>query len=451
MKPSCRVHPNQVHLTALQRRRSAFIQRIGNGIAILTSAKLNQSPAGDRAVFRQDSDFLYLTGCAEIHAMAVFIPQHPDFKSVLFLRERDSLSELWNGPMLGVTDSAEILGFDRVFSINDFEKKIPEWMSHADTIYWDSSPEQEFFESLRGILQGSRLRRNGAEILNVRDVIHEMRLFKDEVELESLKRANQIASLAHEAAMQFARPGKYEFQVQSVLEAVMRSAGSSQLGYPSIVAGGANACCLHYNLNNCRLEKGDLLLIDAGCEWNYYTADITRTFPVGGQFMGEQRALYELVLNAQEKSIAAIQPGARMSELNELVGRIIADGLLQLGVIRGSVDEVLEKKRHKEFFPHGLGHWLGMDVHDVGRYRIKNVERTLEPGMCITIEPGIYIQPGAADIDPRWHGIGIRIEDNIHVTSGGHENLTPCKKAVSEVESLVGSMQGELCEFFSLR
>lgn len=449
MKPACRIHPSPTQLEALRRRRTEFMKRIGSGIAILPSAKASQSPAGDRAVFRQDSDFLYLTGCTEIHSLAVFVPQHPEFRSVLFLREREASSELWNGPMLGTIDSAELLGFDKVFPLNDFEKKIPEWLSHADTIYWDASPDQEFFESLRSLLQGSRLRRNGAELLNVRDIIHELRLFKDEFELNSLRRANQIASRAHEAAMQFARPGVYEYQVQAVLESVMRSAGSSQLGYPSIVASGANACCLHYNLNNCRLEKGDLLLIDAGCEWNFYTADITRTFPVGGQFSGEQKALYDLVLDAQQQSIASIRPGAKLSELNDSVGRIIASGLLQLGVMKGSLDEILEKKKHKEFFPHGLGHWLGMDVHDVGRYRIKNVERPLEPGMCVTIEPGIYIQPDNVDVDPRWHGIGIRIEDNILVTPQGYENLTSCKKSAVDVESLAGSMPSPLSELFA--
>ncbi len=448
MKLECRTRLSESQLNALRRRRKDFMNLIGNGIAILPAAKPGDSPAGDRATYRQDSDFLYLTGCPETQALAVFIPQHPNFQSVLFVRERDALSELWNGPMMGVSDAGAILGFDQVFALSEMEKKIPEWLSHADTIFWDSSPEQEFFEQLRPLLQGSRLRRNGAEILNVRDVIHELRLFKDDVELEALRRANQIASSAHEAAMQFVRPGVSEFQVQAVLESVMRSAGSSQLGYPSIVAGGSNACCLHYNLNTCRLDEGDLLLIDAGCELNFYTADITRTFPVSGKFTGEQRALYDLVLESQIKSIAAIKPGAKLSELNDLAGRILAEGLIHLGLLKGSVEEVLEKKRHKDFFPHGLGHWLGMDVHDVGRYRIKNVERPLEPGMCVTIEPGIYVQPGTADVDPRWHGIGIRIEDNILVTANGSENFTPCAKATSDVESLVGTMSPQLSTFF---
>jgi Xaa-Pro aminopeptidase len=297
-------------------------------------------------------------------------------------------------------------------------------------------------------LQGSRLRRNGAEILNVRDVIHEMRLFKAEDEQEALRKANAIASRAHEAAMQFARAGASEFQVQAVLESVMLSAGSAQLGYPSIVASGANACCLHYNVNTCALAAGELLLIDAGCEWNFYTADITRTFPVSGQFTPEQRILYELVLDTQLKAIASVRPGAKWSELNESAGRILTSGLKDCGILKCSQEEAWEKKKYKEFFPHGLGHWLGMDVHDVGRYKIKNVERPFEPGMCLTIEPGLYIQPGSPDVDERWHGIGIRIEDNILVTAEGCENLTPCIKNTAEVEAAVSSMPESLRKFF---
>jgi len=448
MKPESRIQLSAAHREVLQRRRSAFMDAISNGIAFLPSAKPNLGPAGDRATFRQDSDFLYLTGCQETPSLAVFIPQHPQHRTVLFVRERDSFSELWNGPMLGVADARDTLGFDLVLPLSEFEKKIPEWMAFADTIYWDTSPEQEFYEQLRPLLQGSRLRRNGAEILNVRDVLHELRLFKDELEIESLRVANAIASRAHEMAMRFVQPGDYEYQVQAVLEAVMRGAGSTQLGYPSIVAGGANACCLHYNLNSCQIAQGELLLIDAGCEWSFYTADITRTFPVSGRFSSEQKELYELVLLSQQKSIESIRPGAKLSELNDFAGRILADGLIQLGILQCSLDEALEKKKHKDFFPHSLGHWLGLDVHDVGRYRIKNIERTLEPGMCVTIEPGLYVQPSQANVDARWHGIGIRIEDNILVTAQGSVNLTPCVKGVDELQSIVGTCSQEIRGLF---
>jgi Xaa-Pro aminopeptidase len=416
------------------------MQSIGNGIALVVSAKANSGPAGYRAAFRQDSDFMYLTGCPETDSLAVFLPQHPQHKSILFIRESDPLTELWNGPMLGVTGAQEQLGFDLVLPLSEIEKKIPEWLTHADSIYWDAAPELEFYDVLRPILQGSRLRRNGAEILNVRDAIHELRLFKDELEIESLQRANDIASRAHELAMRATRPGMSEFQIQALLEMSMRFAGSTQLGYPSIVAAGANACCLHYNINNSRLADGELLLIDAGCESNFYTADITRTWPVNGKFSGEQKAIYELVLESQLKSIDAIRPGVKLTELNDLAGKVLAEGLIHLGIITTSLEETLEKKTHKEFFPHGLGHWLGLDVHDVGRYRIKNIERTLAPGMCMTVEPGIYIQPGMANVDARWHGIGIRIEDNILLTAQGTRNLTTCAKSTKDVEALVGTL-----------
>lgn len=450
LKSACRLSISENERTILRRRRDALMQSIGSGIAFVVSAQPNAGPAAYRAAFRQDSDFLYLSGCPETDALAVFIPQHPQHKSVLFIRERDALSELWNGPMLGLDNAAAQLDFDLVLPLNEMDKKIPEWLSFADSIYWDASPELEFYERLRPLLQGSRLRRNGAEILNVRDVIHEQRLFKDELEIESLQRANDIASRAHELAMRVTRSGLFEYQVQAFLEMSMRVSGSSQLGYPSIVAGGANACCLHYNINNCRLDNGDLLLVDAGCESNFYTADITRTWPVSGKFTGEQRALYELVLETQVRSIEKIRPGLKLTELNDFAGRTLAEGLIHLGILKCSIDEALEKKRHKDFFPHGLGHFLGLDVHDVGRYRIKNVERALEAGMCVTIEPGLYIQPSFPDVDARWHGLGIRIEDNILVTAEGHRNFTTCIKNVEEIEAVVGTLSAnELKSFVS--
>jgi len=439
VKAESRNFVSETEKEILTKRRQQFMKSIGQSIAFLPSARPNSGPAGYRAAFRQDSDFLYLTGCRETDALAVFIPEHPQHKSVLFLRERDALTELWNGPMLGLDGGREQLGFDLTLPISEMEKHIPALLSHADGIYWDASPEREFYERLQPLLQGSRLRREGCEILNVRDVIHEQRLFKDEFEIECLQKANDIASRAHERAMQVTRAGLYEYQVQAVLEMTMQMQGSSQLGYPSIVAGGANACCLHYNINSCRLENSELLLIDAGCEANFYTADITRTWPVNGKFSGEQRAIYELVLDSQIRSIEKIKSGVRLSELNDFAAQVLTEGLIDLGVIRCSLEEALENKRVKEFFPHRLGHFLGLDVHDVGRYRIKNVERMLESGMCLTVEPGIYIQPNHADVDSRWHGIGVRIEDNILVTASGFRNFTSCVKSLTDIENMVGT------------
>jgi Xaa-Pro aminopeptidase len=424
---------------------------IGSGIAILSSARPNNGPSGDRATYRQDSDFLYLTGCPEPHSVAVFVPQSSNEKSILFLREREPQSELWNGPMLGLSGAHDVLGFDAVYSITELEKKLPKLLAFADTIYWDSTPQQDFHEQLSPLLLGSRLRKHGAEILNVRDVVHELRLFKDEFEIESLRRANAIASEAHEAAMRFSHSGVKEYQVQAVLESVMRSRGSSQLGYPSIVAGGSNACCLHYNVNSCRVENNELLLIDAGCEWNFLTADITRTFPVSGKFTPEQKDIYELTLMAQKAAIEALRPGVLFSQVGELAARVLIDGLLQLGLLSGTAESILESQKHKEFFPHSLGHFLGMDVHDVGRYRIKNIERPLEAGMVVTIEPGLYAQPDCITVDERWRGIGVRIEDNILITRDGFENLTSCVKSVEDVEGTVGQMSPELKSFFGFQ
>jgi len=448
MKQDCRTQLSDTQRKALFERRRKFMSNIGAGIAILPSARPNCGPSGDRATYRQDSDFLYLTGCPEPHSVAVFVPQGREEKSVLFVRERETQSELWNGPMLGVSDALEVLGFDAVYSIAELEKKLPQLLSYADTIYWDSSPQQEFHEQLSQLLLGSRLRKYGAEVLNVRDVVHELRLFKDQFEIDSLRMANAIASDAHEAAMRFSHPGVNECQVQAVLESVMRARGSSQLGYPSIVAGGSNACCLHYNVNSCRVENNELLLIDAGCEWNFLTADITRTFPVSGKFTPEQKEIYELTLLAQKTAIDALRPGVLFSHVGELAARVLIDGLLQLGLLSGTADSILESQTHKAFFPHSLGHFLGMDVHDVGRYRIKNVERPLEAGMVVTIEPGLYIQPECQTVDERWRGIGVRIEDNILVTNDGYENLTSCVKSVEDVEAAVGQLRAEVKSFF---
>lgn len=448
MKLDCRPRLSEEQLKALLARRKKFMTTIGSGIAIVSSARPNGGPSGDRATYRQDSDFLYLTGCSEPNSVAVFVPQAPQLRSILFVREREAQSELWNGPMLGVSGAQELLGFDAVYPISELEKKLPGLLAHADTIYWDASPQGEYFERLSPLILGSRLRKYGAEILNVRDVIHELRLFKDAFEIDSLKTANAIASLAHEAAMQFAAPGVYESQVQAVLESVMRSRGSSQLGYPSIVAGGSNACCLHYNVNSCQLQNNELLLIDAGCEWNFLTADITRTFPVSGRFTAEQKDIYDLTLHAQSCAIEALRPGVLFSEVGNIAARALIDGLLQLGILNGQLDSILEKQEHKEFFPHSLGHYLGLDVHDVGRYRIKNIERPLEAGMVVTIEPGLYIQPDCLTVDERWRGIGVRIEDNILVTQNGFENLTACKKSVAEIEALVGTIHPDVRAFF---
>lgn len=449
MKLECRTRLGEAHLNALIERRRKFMSTIGSGIAILSSAKPNSGPSGDRATFRQDSDFLYLTGCPEPHSVAVFIPQGKSERSVLFLREREAHSELWNGPMLGVSGARETLGFDAVYPISELENKLPQLMACADTIYWDSSPQQEYYEQLSALLLGSRLRKYGGEILNARDVVHELRLFKDQFEVDSLRTANALASAAHEAAMRFSRPNVYEYQVQAVLESVMRSRGSSQLGYPSIVAGGSNACCLHYNVNSCQVENNELLLIDAGCEWNFLTADITRTFPVSGKFTPEQKEIYNLTLTAQRTAIEALRPGVLFSQVGELATRVLIDGLLQLGLLKGTPESILESQKHKEFFPHSLGHFLGMDVHDVGRYRIKNVERPLEAGMVITIEPGLYIQPSCVSVDECWRGIGVRIEDNILITKDGSENLTTCAKSVEDIEAIVGHLHGEVRTFFT--
>ena len=448
MKKTAEFRASPLLQESLRRRRSAFLDALEGGIAVVSASAPVASPDGDRILYHANSSFYYLTGFDDSDAVAVFVPGHPTEKAILFLREKDRNVELWHGPMLGIQGAREQLCFDAAYSLEKLESKLKEYLEHANSIFWSAHSLQPLHGMLNEALLGSRLRRNGAEVFDPEPLLSELRLKKDSYEIQQLKSANVIASAAHEAAMLRAihrgtrnlpeSQGSplFEFQVQATLEAAMKEHGVRHLGYPSIVASGENACCLHYSLNNSALEKGDMMLIDAGCEWMGYTSDITRTWPVDGIFTAPQKELYQLVLKAQKKAIEAIKPGVLMSKLTDISLEVMIEGLVSLGLLKGTVAEIREQKKDKDFIPHSLGHWLGLDVHDVGRYRIKNEERPLEAGMCLTIEPGIYVQPYLENIDARWRGIGIRIEDNILVTAQGFENLTPCIKEIHDLEAL---------------
>ncbi|MCA2960874.1 MAG: aminopeptidase P family protein, partial [Silvanigrellales bacterium] len=367
--------------------------------------------------------------------VAVFAPFAARERSVLFLPARDAQTEIWNGPMTPPEDAALAYGFDAAYPLSELEAKLPEILKGASCVYGGPGGTLAASREVDAGLRNARLRQKGVEWRENTVLLGELRLVKSAWELEQMRAACRLGSRMHERAMAVGRPGSHEYTLQAALEEFARSRGSLWMGYPSIVAAGENATCLHYAVNNCRVDDGDLVLIDAGCEWNGFTSDITRTFPANGRFTQVQKALYEVVLRSQKAAIALARPGATLEQLSEASTEILVDGLLTLGLLKGDPQVLVEEKKYKEFYPHGLSHWLGLDVHDVGAYDVAGARRPLEPGMAFTVEPGLYVQPGNTDVDAKWRGLGIRIEDNIVITAQGHENLVDCVKELEAVEA----------------
>jgi Xaa-Pro aminopeptidase len=332
--------------------------------------------------------------------------------------------------------AAGVFGFDAAYPLSELAAKLPELLKGSSCVYASRAQGLAAETDVAAGLQGARLRQKGIEWRESSYLLGELRLVKSEWEIAQLREACRLGSRMHEIAMRRGRPGRHEYELQAWMEGFARENGSLWMGYASIVASGENATCLHYGVNNCRIEEGEVVLVDAGCEWNGFTSDITRTFPASGRFSKEQRALYEVVLRAQKEAIARVRPGATLKELSEHATAVLVEGLLSLGLLAGDARALVEGKEHKAFYPHSLSHWLGMDVHDVGAYEAAGSDRPLEPGMCFTIEPGLYIQPDNEAVAAVWRGLGIRIEDDILVTADGSENLVDCPKEVEEVEAL---------------
>lgn len=424
-------------------RRQKLLARMGQGIAILPTAtqKLRNNDAHYR--FRPDSDFYYLTGFAEPEAVLVLAPGHPQGPYILFVRPRDPEREVWDGYRAGLEGARERFGADQAFSIHDIDSILPGFLENQDILFYSVGRNADFDGRVMHWLNMARAKvRAGVsaprEIVDVDELIHEMRLRKDAAEIELMRRAAGITGAAHRQAMRNCRPGLYEYELEAEIEYVFRRLGANAPAYPSIVGGGANACILHYIENRATLRDGDLVLIDAGAEYDCYAADVTRTFPVNGRFSAEQRALYELVLAAQQAAIEAVRPGNPYHLYHDAAVRVLTEGLIRLGLLQGSLEQCLEKESYKRFYMHRTGHWLGMDVHDVGVYKRQGEWRLLEPGMVLTVEPGLYVAPDNLDVEARWRGIGIRIEDDVLVTDTGCEVLTrDVPKAVDEIEALM--------------
>ncbi|MEL7038772.1 MAG: aminopeptidase P N-terminal domain-containing protein [Cyanobacteria bacterium J06592_8] len=432
--------------TEYQQRREQLMTRIGNGTAIFRSAPMAVMHNDVEYSFRQDSDFFYLTGFNEPNAVAVLAPHHEEHKFVLFVQPKDLEKETWTGYRTGVEKAKEVYGADEAYPIAELDEKLPQYLEKADRIFYRLGHDESFNHKV--IRHWRKLMRvypkKGTGPIALQDagtILHPMRLLKSETELELMRKAADIAVKAHNHARNFAQAGRYEYEIQAEIEHLFGLNGGSP-AYPSIVASGQNACILHYIENNRQLQTGDLLLIDAGCSYQYYNSDITRTFPIGGKFTAEQKTIYEMVLKAQLAAIEQVKPGNHFKQVHDTAVRILVEGLMDLGLLTGDIEEIIKEEKYKPFYMHKTGHWLGLDVHDVGVYQWGENPQELQPGQVLTVEPGIYISPeikpveGQPEVDQRWRGIGVRIEDDVLVTADGCEVLTAgVPKSVEEMES----------------
>jgi len=421
-----------------------FIKRMSpDSVAIIASAREATRSNDTQYRYRQDSDFLYLTGFDEPEAIAIIAPAKEQ-KFTLFVRPRDPEREIWDGRRAGVEGARSSFGADASFPISEFEEKLADYLNGATNLYYrigNGNPDldETILKHIRRLRAMGRRGMGAPEaIIDTGAIIHEMRLFKTEEEIEMMQRAADIAAEGHIEAMKQARPGMNEYEVEALIEYVFRKQGASGPAYTSIVGGGANATVLHYINNDATLRDGDLLLIDAGAEYRGYASDITRTFPVNGRFTEAQRDIYDLVLKTQMSCVEMVRPGVTHDELKNHSIELLTEGMVKLGLLQGDTKKLIEEEKYKQFYMHRLGHFLGMDVHDVGRYHDRDESRRVEPGMVMTIEPGLYISPDTKDIPEKYLGIGVRIEDDILVTEDGHRVLSDkAPKGVEEIEELM--------------
>ncbi len=411
-------------------------------VAILIGGRLITRSADSQFPFRQDSDFWYLTGFDHPNAIAVLRTDGgPEY--TLFVEPRDPDAETWTGVRPGVEGATRDHGADEAYPNQDFQTRLPDLLAAAKRVYHmlgrDPAIDAKIVETCENMRLRSRLGRVPPEALvDPRSIIHEMRLHKEPAELDLMRRAADISREAHGDAARLAHPGAFEYELEAALEYAFRRRGARGPAYTTIVGGGANATVLHYVRNDQKLREGELVLIDAGCELAGYASDVTRTYPVGGRFGAPARAVYDVVLAAQEAALASCRPGITLPEIHATAVRSLTEGLVELGVLSGSVDELVAKESYRRFYMHQTSHWLGLDVHDAGTYRKAGEARRLEPGMVFTVEPGLYFAPSLEGVDARFLGIGVRIEDDVIVTADGCEVLTAAiPKAPEELEALV--------------
>ena len=426
------------------KRRKRLMHVMGdNAIAILPTAAERVRSRDTEYHYRADSDFYYLTGFPEPEAVAVLIPGRTHGEFLLFCRESDPEMETWHGRRAGLDGAREQYGADDAFPIADIDEILPGLLENKERVYYTMGAHRDFDRQVMDWINQLRKKSRAGvhtpgEFVALDHQLHDMRLYKSSAEQAAMRKAAKITAQAHLRAMRASRPGVHEYQLEAEILHEFMMHGARFPSYNSIVGGGANGCILHYTENSDELKDGDLVLIDAGCEYDYYAADITRTFPVNGVFSPEQRALYELVLEANYAAIEQVQPGNHWNQPHEAAVKVLTHGLVKLGLLKGRVPQLIKDQAYRQFYMHRTGHWLGMDVHDVGDYKVGEEWRVLEPGMVLTIEPGLYIAAGSKGVAKKWHNIGIRIEDDVLVTKSGHEVLT--KDAIKEPDEIEALM-----------
>jgi Xaa-Pro aminopeptidase len=431
-------------LKEYKRRRKKLMDMMGDeSIAIIPTASVYIRNRDVEYPFRPDSDFCYLTGYPEPEAVAVLIPDRHHGEYVLFCRENDPVMETWNGRRAGLDGAIECYGADDAFPIGDMDEILPGLLEDRQRIFYTMGNNSMFDQRVLGWVNQVRKRaRTGVnapdEFISPNHLLHEMRLYKSRAEIAAMRKAAKISAAAHRRAMQMCRPGMMEYQIEAELKYTFMKLGAQETAYPPIVGGGANSCILHYTENNQVLNDGDVLLIDAGSEYNGYASDISRTFPVNGKFSSAQREVYELVLKAQSAAIGKIKPGNHWNEPHEAAIEVLTAGMVEFGILKGRLRQLIKDQAYTKYYMHRTGHWLGMDVHDVGDYKVEGEWRTFEPGMVMTVEPGIYLPASSKGLAKKWRNIGIRIEDDVLVTRTGNDILSKdAPKSVEEIEAMM--------------
>ena len=417
----------------------------GNSIAVIAAAPEKIRSKETHYPYKQSTNLSYLSGFPEPQSVMLLIPGRSQGEVVFFCRDKDLLRETWDGYRQSPAGAVQNFGADDAFPIDDIDDILPGMLEGRDRVYYGIGKDAEFDKHLMEWVNGVRDKRGSdamppGEFVDLDHLVNEMRLIKSAAEIKLMRKAGEISARAHRRAMQMSRPGLFEYQLQAEIEHEFMLSGATGPAYTSIVGGGKNGCILHYIENRDKLRSGDLVLIDAGCEYQDYAADISRTFPVNGKFSPEQAAIYDIVLASQVAATELIAPGLEYNLANDATVRVITQGLVDLKILQGEVEDLIARGAHRDFYMHNAGHWLGMDVHDVGDYKIDNHWRIYEPGMALTVEPGIYISPDNTNVDEKWRGIAVRIEDDMLVTKTGCENLTSeVPSARNEIEQLMAS------------
>jgi len=428
-----------------RRRKNLMALMEPNSIAIIPSAREQVRSRDTEYPFRQDSDFYYLSGFTEPDAVLVLIPRRRHGQFVIFCREKDPGLELWHGYRAGPEGVCDRYAADDAFPIGDIDDILPGLIEGRERVYYSMGRSAEFDRRIMGWVNSIRGKEaSGAvppgEFTDLDHMLHELRLYKSAAEIRLLRRAGDITARGHQRAMRACRAGLYEYQLEAELQHEFAVSGARHPAYPSIVGSGNNGCIMHYVENAAKMRDGDMVLIDAGCELEYYASDVSRTFPVNGRFSREQRALYELVLRAQLAAIAEIKPGNHWNQPHDASVRVMTAGLVELGLLKGRVDSLIKREAYRTYYMHRVGHWLGLDVHDVGDYRLGEEWRLLEPGMAMTVEPGLYVSEHNTKVAKKWRGIGIRIEDDVVVTEQGCEVISSgVPKTIEEIEALMAT------------